>query len=83
MFSDIVIIQKDLFIAKLTLSYIRYCTKIIAQIWSLASRLLLIQIGQVFTDRIKTSKQCRNRKYAHCIPVESIGEESSIGWRIP
>ena len=45
MLSDIIIIQKDLFIAKLSLSYISYCIKIIAQMWSLASRLLLQQIS--------------------------------------
>lgn len=83
MFSDIIIIQRDLFIAKLNSSYIRYCTKITAQMWSLASRLLLIQIGKVFTNRIKNSKQHRNRKYAQRVQVESIGDESSIGERIP
>lgn len=51
MLSDI-IIQKDLFIAKLSLNYIRYW---IAQMWPLASRLLFKQVSKVFTDRIKTS----------------------------
>ena len=41
MFSDIINIQRNLFIAKLNSHYIRYCTKITAQMWSLTSRLLL------------------------------------------
>lgn len=57
MFSDIINIQRNLFIAKLNSHYIRYCTKITAQMWSLTSRLLLIQIGKALTDRIKHSKQ--------------------------
>ena len=57
MFSDIINIQRNLFIAKLNSRYIMYCTKITAQMWSLTSRLLLIQIGKALTDRIKHSKQ--------------------------
>lgn len=34
------------------LSYIGCCTEITAQIWSLALRLLVIQMGKVFTGRI-------------------------------
>lgn len=51
MFSDTIIIQEDLFIDKLKLSYIGCCTEITAQIWSLALRLLLIQMSEVFTGR--------------------------------
>ena len=57
MFSDIINIQRNLFIAKINSRYIMYCTKITEQMWSLTSRLLLIQIGKALTDRIKHSKQ--------------------------
>ena len=83
MFSDIIIMQRNLFTAKLNSSPIRDCTKITAQMWSLASRCLLIQIGKAFTDRITNSKQCRNRKFSHHVQGESIGEESHSGERIP
>jgi hypothetical protein len=46
MFSDIIIIQRDLFVAKLNLRYIRYCTEITAQMWYQAFRLFLTQIVQ-------------------------------------